>query len=276
MMKAIRKGDRGNHVKSLQELLSKQETTLKSDGVFGIKTELAVKKVQYKKGLHVDGIAGRKTLSALGAHIKTRAPQPPIGGSAGRQGTGAMGISQSGLRFIFNIEAWRGVSNHLHWPGGASGVTLGPGYDMKARSIDSIKKIMIAIGLDSTTADKISAAAGLQQQQAKDFSKENHNLVALTDTQETELLKFIVPAYEKSVRNKILVPLTQQEFDALVSFAYNPGSRLNNVAALINQSNISDAMTEIKRAITSGGKVMKGLINRRNYEVELYLNGNYR
>ncbi|CAI0745551.1 Phage-related lysozyme (muraminidase) [Serratia entomophila] len=275
-MKAIRKGDRGNHVKSLQELLSKQETTLKSDGVFGIKTELAVKKVQYKKGLHVDGIAGRKTLSALGAHIKTRAPQPPIGGSAGRQGTGAMGISQSGLRFIFNIEAWRGVSNHLHWPGGASGVTLGPGYDMKARSIDSIKKIMIAIGLDSTTADKISAAAGLQQQQAKDFSKENHNLVALTDTQETELLKFIVPAYEKSVRNKILVPLTQQEFDALVSFAYNPGSRLNNVAALINQSNISDAMTEIKRAITSGGKVMKGLINRRNYEVELYLNGNYR
>ncbi|MGP8336102.1 glycoside hydrolase family protein, partial [Serratia sp. CY43514] len=57
--------------------------------------------------------------------------------------------------------------------------------------------------------------------------------------------------YERAVRNKILVPLTQQEFDALVSFAYNPGGRLNNVAAFINQSKISDAMTEIKRAITS-------------------------
>ncbi|WP_230328915.1 pesticin C-terminus-like muramidase [Serratia sp. YC16] len=276
MMKAIRKGDRGNHVKSLQELLNKQGAILNSDGIFGLKTELAVKKVQRKKGLHVDGIAGRKTFSALGSHVETRAPQPPIGGSAGRQGPGAMGISQSGLRFIFNIEAWRGVSNHLHWPGGASGVTLGPGYDMKARSIESIKNTMIAIGLDSATADKISAAAGLHHQQAKDFAKENHNLVVLTDTQETELLKFIVPAYERAVRNKILVPLTQQEFDALVSFAYNPGGRLNNVAAFINQSKISDAMTEIKRAITSGGKVMKGLINRRNYEVELYLNGNYR
>ncbi|MEI4418331.1 pesticin C-terminus-like muramidase, partial [Streptococcus agalactiae] len=70
----------------------------------------------------------------------------------------------------------------------ASGVTLGPGYDMKARSIESIKNTMIAIGLDSATADKISAAAGLHHQQAKDFAKENHNLVVLTDTQETELL----------------------------------------------------------------------------------------
>ncbi|ANM80569.1 putative peptidoglycan binding domain protein [Serratia marcescens] len=48
-MKAIRKGDRGNHVKSLQELLNKQGAILNSDGIFGLKTELAVKKVQRKK-----------------------------------------------------------------------------------------------------------------------------------------------------------------------------------------------------------------------------------
>ncbi|HDJ1441794.1 TPA: peptidoglycan-binding protein [Serratia rubidaea] len=275
-MKAIRKGDKGSHVKSLQEMLIGQGANIYADGIFGVKTEFAVKKFQLKKGLHIDGIAGRKTFSALGKPSVVRAPHPPIGGKSGRQGTRAMTTSQSGLRFIFNIESWRGVSNHLHWPGGASGVTLGPGYDMKTRSVNSIKNTMIAIGLDSTTADKISKASGLKHQDARIFSQENHDLVALTAAQETSLLKFIIPAYEKLVKSKIHVPLTQQEFDALVCFSYNPGGRFNNVASLINQNRISDAMTEIKRAITSAGKVMKGLINRRNYEVDLYLNGNYR
>ncbi len=48
-MKAIRKGDRGNHVKSLQELLNKQGAILNSDGIFGLKTELAVKKCNVKR-----------------------------------------------------------------------------------------------------------------------------------------------------------------------------------------------------------------------------------
>jgi len=274
-MSVLRKGDRGTNVKELQQLLSKAGFNVGDDGIFGLKTEMAVKQFQAKQNLHVDGIVGRRTLAALGKPVTTRAPQPPISGSAGRQAVGAMDISASGMSFIFHREAWVNKSCYLHWPGGASGVTLGPGYDMKGRSEQSIKAKMIEIGLDSLTAEKISKAAGLQDDKASQFVKDNATLVRLTDEQETNLLRATVPPYVNKVRNGIFVQLKQYEFDALVSFAYNPGGRLSNVFGFINRGQISDAMTEIKRANTSKHKVMKGLINRRNFEVNLYLNGDY-
>ncbi|MEE3664819.1 glycoside hydrolase family protein [Brenneria sp. g21c3] len=144
---------------------------------------------------------------------------------------------------------------------------------MKKRSPESIKNTMISIGLDARTAEKISKAAGLQNNQASEFATNNQNMVKLTEEQETQRLRVTVPRYVTMVRNGIFVPLRQYEFDALVSFAYNPGERFSNVCDFINQGQISDAMTEIKRAITSRGTVMTGLVNRRNYEVNLYLNG---
>ncbi|QKJ85686.1 hypothetical protein PMPD1_0714 [Paramixta manurensis] len=274
-MTVLKKGDRGVAVQRLQKLLDENGVRVSTDGIFGYKTELAVKEYQRKKNLYPDGIVGRKTLSSLGTPLPTRAPQPPIGGSHGRQAVGAMDVSVSGMTFLFHREAWLGHSCYLHWPGGASGVTLGPGYDMKERTSESIKNTMTGIGLDQITAQKISEGAGLVDDKARDFATNNHNTVKLTETQETALLKVIIPSYVSMVRNNIFVQLTQNEFDALVSFSYNPGGRFNNVCSFINQGKVADAMTEIKRANTSKGKVMKGLTNRRNYEVDLYLNGIY-
>ncbi len=274
-MHILRKGDHGPDVKMLQKLLNDHGSKISEDGYFGYKTEVAVKKFQLQKHLHSDGIVGRKTFASLGKPLPTRPPQPPIGGSAGRQGVGAFTISDSGMSFLYHREAWLGKSCYLHWPGGASGVTLGPGYDMKNRSSESIKNTMISIGLNVETAEKISKASGLQNSQASEFAKNNHNLVRLTEAQETQLLRVTVPHYVTMVKNGIFVPLRQYEFDALVSFAYNPGGRFSNVCDFINRGQVSDAMTEIKRAITSRGTVMSGLVNRRNYEVNLYLNGIY-
>lgn len=274
-MSVLRKGDRGVSVKELQRLLNKSGANVGDDGIFGSKTENAVRQFQLRHNLHADGIAGRRTFSALGKPVTTRPPQPPIYGSAGRQAVGAMDISASGMTFIFHREAWANKSCYLHWPGGASGVTLGPGYDMKERSADSINAKMIEIGLDTIIAEKISKAAGLKDDQANQFVADNARLVRLTAEQETNLLRATVPPYINAVRNGIFVSLKQYEFDALVSFAYNPGGRLRNVFNFINSGKISDAMTEIKRANTSKHKVIKGLINRRNFEVNLFLNGDY-
>lgn len=274
-MTVLRKGDRGTEVKNLQSLLKENGASISPDGIFGYKTELAVKAYQRKKHLFQDGIAGRKTLESLGNPVKVRAPQPAIGRSVGRQTTGAMTISSNGMTFIYNREAWAGHSCYLHWPGGASGVTLGPGYDMKERSEASIKTTMLQIGLDNQTAEKISKAAHLVDAQASTFATNNKSTVKLTATQETALLKVTVPPYINRVKNAIFVPLTQNEFDALVSFAYNPGGRFPKVCALINKGLVSDAMDEIKRANTSKKKVVKGLVNRRRYEVDLFLNGIY-
>ena len=66
-MTTIKKGSRGDDVKKLQQALNKAcNCGLSEDGVFGAKTETALKDYQRKYGLTPDGIAGPKTWSKLG------------------------------------------------------------------------------------------------------------------------------------------------------------------------------------------------------------------
>ena len=58
-------GSRGDDVKKLQESLNKQGYSLSVDGIFGSKTQQAVKDYQSKNSLAVDGIAGQNTLGKL-------------------------------------------------------------------------------------------------------------------------------------------------------------------------------------------------------------------
>lgn len=60
-MNTLRKGSRGEDVKSLQRKLN-----LIADGIFGPLTDEAVREFQKKNGLAVDGIVGPKTWAALG------------------------------------------------------------------------------------------------------------------------------------------------------------------------------------------------------------------
>ena len=60
-MKTLYKGCEGLDVKMLQRLLGVED-----DGIFGVKTEAAVKEFQKKHNLVVDGIVGEKTWKALG------------------------------------------------------------------------------------------------------------------------------------------------------------------------------------------------------------------
>lgn len=66
---------------------------------------------------------------------------------------------------------------------------------------------------------------------------------------------------------------TQNEFDALVSFAFNCGTR--NLRRLLkygirNKSQIANAFLLYTK---SNGKVLRGLIRRRNAERELFVKG---
>lgn len=72
----LRKGDKGEAVKDLQEALNKLGYDCgSSDGIFGTKTKDAVERFQKALGLSVDGIVGRNTWKALDA--ATGAVQPP-------------------------------------------------------------------------------------------------------------------------------------------------------------------------------------------------------
>lgn len=58
-MKELRKNDKGEEVKRLQQLLTQQGyNNLSQDGRFGISTEASVKDFQSKHGLTANGIMG--------------------------------------------------------------------------------------------------------------------------------------------------------------------------------------------------------------------------
>ena len=71
-------GSQGSDVKKLQELLNQNGYNLSADGIFGAKTQAAVKDYQTKNSLSVDGIVGNNTWGALtkAATPATTTPEP--------------------------------------------------------------------------------------------------------------------------------------------------------------------------------------------------------
>ncbi len=74
-METLCDGSRGEAVEALQKkLLGQGINPGPVDGVFGPKTEDAVKRFQDREGLEADGIAGPNTLTALGL-VEVEAPE---------------------------------------------------------------------------------------------------------------------------------------------------------------------------------------------------------
>ena len=79
--------------------------------------------------------------------------------------------------------------------------------------------------------------------------------------------------FEGYVREAVTVPLEQNEFDALVAWTYNlgPGNlRSSTMLKKLNDSKFEDVPTEIRRWNKSGGKVLDGLVRRREAEALLF------
>ena len=202
-------------------------------------------------------------------------PSYPRSSSESSRAPSATKTSLQGSGFIERHEEMRGVSNRLHWPGGASGVTLGPGYDMRDRSRAEIEQKLRDIGINSSLVSRVAAGAGLRGEAARRFARDNRNLVNPTDDQQRRLLQVNLPSYEAIVRRGIHVYLTQNEFNALVSFVYNPGRGWRGVRAAINSGDKRKAARIIEEQVRSKGKVLRGLVKRRHDEAMLLLEGRY-
>jgi peptidoglycan hydrolase-like protein with peptidoglycan-binding domain len=72
----LRQGSSGDEVRGLQSWLARLgHSPGPLDGIFGPKTESAVKAFQEAAGLDVDGIAGPKTMGALEEAVKEKAEE---------------------------------------------------------------------------------------------------------------------------------------------------------------------------------------------------------
>lgn len=82
-----------------------------------------------------------------------------------------------------------------------------------------------------------------------------------------------VQAAERAVLRLIIVPLTDGQFDALVSFTFNLGAGALQRSTLrhkINRSEHTDVPAEFMKWVWGGGKKLNGLVRRRAAEAALY------
>jgi lysozyme len=77
-----------------------------------------------------------------------------------------------------------------------------------------------------------------------------------------------------AVLRLIQVPLTQGQFDALVSFVYNLGSgalQRSTLRRKINKEEHDEVPAELMKWVWAGGRKLNGLIRRRRAEGRLYM-----
>lgn len=88
-----------------------------------------------------------------------------------------------------------------------------------------------------------------------------------------------IKKYEDAVNKALMVAVTQEQFDALVSITYNigiGGMQKSTFMRLINQNaSVDQIVAAMKKFNMGGGKVVQGLINRRNKEGKLFKEGTY-
>lgn len=95
----------------------------------------------------------------------------------------------------------------------------------------------------------------------------------ITKQQAEEILQNDLIRFENSILNLITTKLNQNQFDALVSFVYNLGAgalQRSTLRQKINRGEHNQAAAEFMRWIYAGGKILQGLINRRQAEANLY------
>lgn len=82
-----------------------------------------------------------------------------------------------------------------------------------------------------------------------------------------------IQSHMNQLSHYINVPVTENEFIALTSWAFNVGVTAVSRSALLHKLNAGDteaAATEFLDFCYAGGKRVKGLVNRRKAEYELF------
>ena len=96
----------------------------------------------------------------------------------------------------------------------------------------------------------------------------------ITQEKAEEILKRDLKVHEDNVKRVVKIALTQNQFDALVSFEYNVGYGAfanSTLLKLLNAGNYNGASKQFERWVYAGDRVLEGLLKRRKAERELFL-----
>jgi len=93
--------------------------------------------------------------------------------------------------------------------------------------------------------------------------------MTITQKQCDDILRQDLVKYETAVTGLVKQPLTQHQFDVLVDFAYNAGVGALKSSTLLKKINAGDfdaVPAELMKWTKGGGKVLPGLVRRRQAE----------
>lgn len=192
-----------------------------------------------------------------------------------------LALGAAGRNLIKGSEGYR---SHTYQPTLGSGVTIGYGYDMKGRSRAQVRRDLIAVGVPETRADRIAAGARLTGRAARAFANANQGICVLDQDKANALFELDVRNYVDAVHNQVTVPLTQNQFDALVSLVYTigPGNPMetdpkkqtgfywSTLRKDLNSGNYAQAARDFSLYVYSGGIRQRGLVARRAAESALF------
>jgi GH24 family phage-related lysozyme (muramidase) len=173
---------------------------------------------------------------------------------------------------------------HFEWPAGASGPTIGIGYDCGYVSVQEAKADWTGI-VDDATIQHIVAACGKQGRNAHAWVAAHGGSVTITwDQAIKEFRDRELPKWIQRVQGALLNcdKLSPTSFGALVSLAYNrgasfgaPGARFAEMRAIKqhmsteNFSTIPHDILSMRRLWPQGGDLWR----RREHEAVLFQKG---
>jgi len=246
--------------------------------------EELVRKVQKAVDVSVDGIDGKDTWTAIVKALKIEEVIPvaiPVDTTLSNSST----VSDKAFKLILDYEVGGGESYYNKalkrpcWPGGASGVTIGIGYDLGYNNLDQFtsdwmyqipldqfNRLKVHLGKMSTTAKGAVASV-------RDIEVPWCN--ALTVFKKSTLPRFIKETLKAFPGADKLHP---DAFGALVSIVFNRGASVSgnsrvemlNIRNLISSKNykaIAKEIRSMKRLWV--GKGLDGLLKRRDEEASL-------
>jgi lysozyme len=96
----------------------------------------------------------------------------------------------------------------------------------------------------------------------------------ITQAEADWYLQQVVDKFASKIRPLITAPITENQFGAFVSLAYNigvGGFAKSSALRRFNEGNVMEVPAAFRMWKKAGGKVSQGLINRREAEIKLFL-----
>ena len=87
------------------------------------------------------------------------------------------------------------------------------------------------------------------------------------------MLEVELEEYEGYINDYVTAPLSQKQFDAMVSWVYNLGPanlKASTLLVKLNQGDYPKVPEQIRRWNKAAGKVLPGLVRRREAEAQLF------